>query len=398
MSLKKSVGLLAAFALAVGLIGAGVGAQFTDFITANENIDVGTFQCKIVDPSMGDLSPDGKTLTYTAPTIESSAAGSAPFTFTVKNTGSIAQVLTVATSPVSGPWSIINAPFVPVALAAGGTHLFDTGVAWTQLDNSNIGQSGTFTWTVNCNESGPIAIFDNTPPVLPSNLPSWGPEAYSFNEWGAGVTFAAGPRQLSSATVIMSSWACETGTWTDGSCVTTPGHTFSVPIRFNVYNVGAGNTVGTLIATQLQTFAIPFRPSADLVNCTGTDKGKWFDGSACKNGLANNIIFSFPSGTTLPNSAIFGITFNSDNFGYTHIGGSGAPTDSLNIATYPGTDLDGLTSVPALVGSWMPDNVHSYASIGSVPTTFIGSSPITSAGGFGPFGSLMPAVQITATY
>jgi hypothetical protein len=174
-----------------------------------------------------------------------------------------------------------------------------------------------------------------------------------------------------------------------------PGATYNVPITFNIYDVAAGNTVGTLIATKTQTFAIPYRPSADLVNCTG---GKWYNGSACSNGLANNIVFTFP-GTTLPNHAIFGIAFNTDHFGYTHLNGSGNPTDSLNIATYPGTDLTGATSVPALVGAWLPDNLSSYASMGSVPTTFIGSSPATSfnAGAFGPFGSLMPAVQITAT-
>ena len=95
MSLRKTVGLLAAFALAVGMIGAGVSAQFTDQVKAQENIDVGTFSCKIVNPSMGNVTPDGKSLVYTAPKIESSAPSSAPFTFTVQNTGSIADVLKI---------------------------------------------------------------------------------------------------------------------------------------------------------------------------------------------------------------------------------------------------------------------------------------------------------------
>jgi hypothetical protein len=154
MSLRKVVGLLAGFALAVGLIGAGVGAVFTDSVTAQENINVGTFQCKIIaaTPSAAALSADGKSLTYTAPTIMSSAAGTAPFSFTVQNTGTIADVLTVSTSPVSAPWSIIGAPFVAVPLAAGGTHVYSTGVSWTALDNSNLDAHGTVTWTVNCGE------------------------------------------------------------------------------------------------------------------------------------------------------------------------------------------------------------------------------------------------------
>ncbi len=53
MSIRKVVGLLAGFALAVGLIGAGVGASFTSSVTAQENIKVGTFQCMIVDAIPG---------------------------------------------------------------------------------------------------------------------------------------------------------------------------------------------------------------------------------------------------------------------------------------------------------------------------------------------------------
>jgi hypothetical protein len=153
MSVRKIAGLAAAFSLAVGLIGAGVSAQFTDSVKAKENINVGTFQCKIVDPSMGNVTADGKSLVYTAPEIDSSAPSSAPFTFTVQNTGSIADVLTVSTSPaISAPWSIIGAPFAPVVVAGGGPHLYNTGIKWTELDNSNLSQSGSVTWTVSCNE------------------------------------------------------------------------------------------------------------------------------------------------------------------------------------------------------------------------------------------------------
>ena len=393
MSLKKVVGLLAGFALAVGLIGAGVGAVFTDSVTAKENINVGTFQCKIVDPSMGNVSADGKTLVYTAPTILSSAPGSAPFTFTVQNTGSIADVLTVATSPVSGPWSIINAPFAPVSLAAGGTHLYSTGVSWTALDNSNLGQSGTFTWTVNCGENGSTAIFDNTPTSLPSNLPSYGAQAYSFNEWGGGATFAAGPRKLSTATVIMSSFACQSGDWnvpfgTAGTCVTTPGATYSAPITFNVYNVASGNTVGTLITSMTQTFAIPYRPSS----IAGGDNEAW--NAAGNHGIAVAITFTF-SGQTLPDTAIFGITYRTLSSGYPPLGGTSGPTDSLNIATYPANDV----ATQAVVGTWLPDDTHSYVGVRGT-STMIGNAAVANmpTGSGDNFVSYMPAVKITASY
>jgi hypothetical protein len=311
----------------------------------------------------------------------------------VKNTGSIDSVLTVSTSPVSAPWSIINDPFAAVPLAAGGTHVYNTGVKWTELNNSNLGQTGTVTWTVNCNENGPTVIFDNTPSVLPTNLASYGAQAYSFNEWGGGVTFAGTARKLSTATVIMSSWACESGDWTvpfgtAGTCVTTPGATYSVPITFNVYNVASGN-VGTLITSKTQTFAIPYRPSS----IAGGDGKTW--NVAGNHGLAVAITFTF-SGQALPNTAIFGITYQTLSSGYPPLGGTSGPTDALNIASYPGTEP--YTATLASVGAWLPDDTHSYVGVRGT-STMIGNGPVAlmPTGGADNFVGLMPAVQITAS-
>jgi hypothetical protein len=157
MSIRKLAGLAAGFALAVGLIGAGVGAQFTDSVTANQNISVGTFSCQItaatpLDASNG-IALGGKSLTYTAGPILSPLPGNAPFTFTVTNTGTIPQVLTVSSSAVGSPFSAMLAPATPVALAAGGSQVFSAGLQWTELDNSNLGQSGTLTYTVTCTDT-----------------------------------------------------------------------------------------------------------------------------------------------------------------------------------------------------------------------------------------------------
>src|SRR5664280_839827 len=168
MSLRKTVGLLTGFALAVGLIGAGVSASFTDSVTAQENINVGTFSCGITATSAGgQLGAPGAngyahSVTYTAPTIMKSDPGSAPFSFTVLNVGSIPDVLTVATSPVlSTPWSIIGAPFAPVALASGASNVYNTGVSWTELVNAQLGAHFTVTWTVSCNEDHSTVAFSS---------------------------------------------------------------------------------------------------------------------------------------------------------------------------------------------------------------------------------------------
>jgi hypothetical protein len=193
----------------------------------------------------------------------------------------------------------------------------------------------------------------------------------------------------------MSSFACQTGGWNTSDCVTTPGATFSVPITFNVYTVAPGNAVGSLIATKTQTFNIPYRPSADATNCTGGNAGKWYDGAACFNGKAGNITFTF-AGEALPNSAIFGITFDTSNYGYSPLVSSGNPTDSLNVATYPGT---GILTAPS-VGTWLPDGQSTYLSTGPAngPSgPFAGPVTQMPTGPSDNFDGYMPAVRITAT-
>ena len=49
-------------------------------------------------------------------------------------------------------------------------------------------------------------IYDSTVNPLPGNLPSEGAEAYSFNEFGDGITFAGTARNLNKVTVTMSSF------------------------------------------------------------------------------------------------------------------------------------------------------------------------------------------------
>ena len=173
MSLRKVAGLLVAFGLAAGLIGAGVGAQFTDQVKANENISVGTFSCKIVQQSDGVIAPDGKSVEYTAPSPTNSAPGSAPFSFTVQNTGDITQVLQVSMSPVGSPFSsILAAPVPDVILTANATHTYSAGLQWGELTNANLNTSGSIIYTVNCNEGSThtVSFFSELAPSGSGNL------------------------------------------------------------------------------------------------------------------------------------------------------------------------------------------------------------------------------------
>ena len=113
--------------------------------------------------------------------------------------------------------------------------------------------ASTVTVTV---EAVKAVAFDGTPATLPSNVVSVGFEASQINSLGDRITLAADtPRMLSGISLVMSSQACQNYPAT--ACETTAGTTFVLPIKVRFFD---GNTP---IAEKEQTFAIPFRPSAD---------------------------------------------------------------------------------------------------------------------------------------
>jgi predicted ribosomally synthesized peptide with SipW-like signal peptide len=161
MSLRKIAGLAGAFALAAGMIGTGVSAAFTDQVSAVENIHVGTFSCAI-SSATGNVS--GKTLTYNAPDITSSVASSAPFAFTVTNTGTIPAVLQLSATALAAPFSdILVTPVANVTLAGGVSTTYNAGIQWSELVKTDLGKSVSITYTVNCGEVGtPTVSFYST--------------------------------------------------------------------------------------------------------------------------------------------------------------------------------------------------------------------------------------------
>ena len=207
-------------------------------------------------------------------------------------------------------------------------------------------------------------VYDNIPNPLPGNLPSEAFQAQGAAEFGGLVQLASGPRANPTVTVTLSSQACETGG--GATCQTTPGAKFSEPITLNIYDLGPGNSVGSLVGSQTQTFEIPFRPSADPTGCPvgGTVNGKstdgtqWFDGTNCNSGLAVNISFDLTSQTlALPEQAIVSVAYNTSGFGYQPYGsqtgcalsGNECGYDSLNVA---------VTSPPSVGSDPLPNDAY----------------------------------------
>ena len=222
-------------------------------------------------------------------------------------------------------------------------------------------------------------VYNSIPKPLPGNVASEGPEAYAFVSLGDGMKLAARDSgTVGKVTVVLSSWACQDGTWFQGTCASASGATFSQPITVNLYSVTStfssvyGEAVPTpltLIGTITQPFTIPYRPSVSPSCGNDTADGysyptQWYDSSdnACYNGIAIPITVDFSgSHIRVPqnNELILAVSFNTTNEGPSPIGvtacnstSGGCPYDSLNIST----DGNGPTGLTNGVGSVLDYN------------------------------------------
>jgi len=180
--------------------------------------------------------------------------------------------------------------------------------------------------------SAATAVYSNLPKPLPGNVQSVGFQATSAAELGGQIQMTASATNPT-VTVGMSSWACQSGGATDGSCVSSHGSTFNVPITLNIYEVGAENSVGAKLVTLTQNFAVPYRPSANLTKCVGN--GGWFKQGNCFHGKLFKLKFaklgSKKAPVALPEKVIVSVAFNTFTHGYAPTGVEG-PYDSLNVA------------------------------------------------------------------
>ena len=193
---------------------------------------------------------------------------------------------------------------------------------------------------------GRVAYSSLVSPSTTGNLPSVGAEAYAFNELGNEVTTSTNGRAVTTATLELSSWARQSGSWYGGDCASAPGSTFNHALTLNFYNAPGANSSapGSLIASVTQTFAIPYRPSTDL-SC-GQDPNyndaytQWYDAATgtCYHGLLASVTFRF-AGIKLPSTFVYGVAYDTSHFGPSPVGSApceattqGCPYDSLNIA------------------------------------------------------------------
>lgn len=205
-----------------------------------------------------------------------------------------------------------------VALLGGGIAYAYFGGGGTGTGNAPIGTASSVNITQD--PSGTPAYDSMTSPTPPD---TWS-QSYGgtgITQFGNAITLAATSAHLNNVVVPLDSQACETGS--GATCTTTPGATFPLAITLNIY--AAGSPAGTAIATDTQTFNIPYRPSAAHVanptecqsgnNWSGypNDGTQWYNAAdgKCYYGINYTATFDFqPQNITLPSSIVYGIAYN----------------------------------------------------------------------------------------
>ncbi len=195
----------------------------------------------------------------------------------------------------------------------------------------------------NAKPAPPRVLYNSTPSPAPGSLPSVGVEAYSFNQLGDEIQFGRHGRTLNTVTIGFTDWACQSGQWNISTCVSDPGATFAVPVTLNLYRWAPaqpnGQVIpGALIRSVTRTFNMPYRPTMSIKCASMGQTGEWYDADAgvCHNGLYHTVTFQLKSlKLKLPQRLVYGVSYNSDNHGPAPLGGTNAPTDSLNLALSP---------------------------------------------------------------
>jgi hypothetical protein len=169
-----------------------------------------------------------------------------------------------------------------------------------------------------------VVLYDSIPNPLPGNVVSLGYAATSTSEFGDQIQLSSGNWALTGATVTLSDWAVQSDYPNVGNA---SGWTH--PITLNLYNVdnsGSVPAVGSLISSTTVVASIPWH----------TPNGF--------NGTAFNVTFTLPN-VAVPNQFIYGISFNTQNYGPSPLGVPG-PYNSLNVGLH-----DTTTDGPITVGT-----------------------------------------------
>jgi len=162
-------------------------------------------------------------------------------------------------------------------------------------------------------------VYNNIPAKLPGNFASIGLAATSTTEFGGEIELAGTARRQPTITVVMSSWACQSGGWTTENCLTPkPNKGFKVPLTVKVYSadeLGEGP-----VGTATKNVKMLYRPS-DSEKCTG---GRWYSTAdeTCYHGFAFPVSVKLPKLKKMPKLAVVSFSYPTTS----------VPAQSLNVS------------------------------------------------------------------
>ncbi len=174
---------------------------------------------------------------------------------------------------------------------------------------------------IGAGSAGAEVVYNNVPSPLPGNFASIGLAATSSTEFGGEIELAGKARSKPTITVVMSSWACETGGVYEGNCKTLKTKGFKVPVTIKVYNVGELDEGPIAEATHNEKMS--YRPSSTPEKCAG-DNQRWYDAADghCYHGFAFPISIKLGKLKKMPRRSVITVS-------YPH---SSGPAQSLNVA------------------------------------------------------------------
>lgn len=232
-----------------------------------------------------------------------------------------------------------------------------------------------------------MAVYRNIPNKLSRGMSSIGFEATSTSQFGGLIE--ASPKHKARAnprvTFVLDDWACQSGG--GATCTTKPHSTYVWPITVDIYEVGAGNTLGALLASRTEPITVPYQPSTSQQCIEQEAPGAWFEKKSkeCIYGYAFRANVEFP-GVTLPSKAIVSVAYDTENYGAEPTGVVG-PENSLNVAL--------AEKAPARGADPLPEDVFVDSSWSEMYC-----ADATDVGSFGDSGACwapyQPAVEVSA--
>jgi hypothetical protein len=273
----------------------------------------------------------------------------------------------VSDSPAAGPVGekvVLDCGCVPTSSACSCSHDLShlkAGCAVDPVSCQVVCQGAPV-----CDQGDTTAAYNALPfGAVNCATPSQGFEATQTNEFGDEVLLAGTGTAIKTLNVVFASFACQSGNWSTGDCITAPGATFTHPVTAKIYAVASCEGTpcpGDLLGTVTRTLTFPYRPSGSA-NCpadASTVHGsKWFNPASgiCQNQLPSVQTFDFSSlniAVPAERQVIWTVAFNTSNSGYAPLGtqscsstSGGCAYDALNVgaktnvnAPFAGRDVD----------------------------------------------------------